>query len=46
LLQKLFLEDGVSLSVRQLLEVLGSLYVLGDKLHVGAPSRREPSFCL
>jgi hypothetical protein len=28
------------------LEVLGSLYVLGDKLHVGAPSRREPSFCL
>jgi hypothetical protein len=42
LLQQRAFEDRVSLSVRQLLKMLGSLYVLGNELHVGVPSRREP----
>jgi hypothetical protein len=42
LLQQRTFEDSVSLSVRQLLEMLGSLYVFGNELHVGAPSRRDP----
>jgi hypothetical protein len=44
LLQQRTFEDSVILSVRQLLELLGSFYVFGNELHVGPPSKAGVAF--